>query len=331
MEKTALKALTMTLARVPQPARQAIFQRVPSPYGVTGVLAGARGEPGGRTRTRSRAATSSTSCHQGTGRRTRDGRAVHLALQRELVLNPLLVQVMVNGYMFNMYKGAPLLKKGGTMIVTHPCTDQFDKEHHAPYIEFVHNLLPETRDGLELHKRYEKKFRVGTRRTSRRSAADTRTTGSRVLHVVLGEAAVSTWPRDRRRRRQRVHPEADGLGDGAHDERGPRDGEGHRAGEPGHRDDALSADRHGRRHGLSGLLTRPARATTARGQPALRRLWALEGVRWRRVTPRIGARRSAGRTWAAAGSSTCGRSGRARARACARATVSTESPSFTML
>ena len=26
--------------KVPQPARQAIFQRVPSPYGVTGVFAG---------------------------------------------------------------------------------------------------------------------------------------------------------------------------------------------------------------------------------------------------------------------------------------------------
>ena len=61
-------------------------------------------------------------------------------------LNPLLVQCMVNGYLFNLYKGKPLLKKGGTMIVTHPCTDYFDKEHHAPYIEFVHNLLPETRD-----------------------------------------------------------------------------------------------------------------------------------------------------------------------------------------
>jgi hypothetical protein len=73
-------------------------------------------------------------------------------------LNPLLVQVMVNGYLFNMYKGAPLLKKGGTMIVAHPCTDQFDKTHHAPYIEFVHSLLPETRDAMELHKRYEAKF-----------------------------------------------------------------------------------------------------------------------------------------------------------------------------
>ncbi|MEO8797113.1 MAG: transcriptional regulator, partial [Polyangiaceae bacterium] len=73
-------------------------------------------------------------------------------------LNPLLVQVLAEGYLFNCYRGKPLVKKGGTLIITHPCTDYFDKEHHASYIEFVHNLLPETRDALELHKRYEAKF-----------------------------------------------------------------------------------------------------------------------------------------------------------------------------
>jgi hypothetical protein len=65
---------------------------------------------------------------------------------------------MVNGYLFNLYKGAPMVKKGGTMIVLHPCTDKFDNDQHAPYIEFVHRLLPETRDAMELHKRYERKF-----------------------------------------------------------------------------------------------------------------------------------------------------------------------------
>jgi hypothetical protein len=73
-------------------------------------------------------------------------------------LNPLLVQVMANGYLFNLYKGVPMVKKGGTMIILHPCTDLFDNEHHAPYIEFVHRLLPETRDAMELHKNFEHKF-----------------------------------------------------------------------------------------------------------------------------------------------------------------------------
>jgi nickel-dependent lactate racemase len=39
-ERNSLRALRFTLSKVPQAARQAIFQRVPSPYGVTGVFAG---------------------------------------------------------------------------------------------------------------------------------------------------------------------------------------------------------------------------------------------------------------------------------------------------
>jgi nickel-dependent lactate racemase len=155
-EKTALKALHFTLSKVPQPARQAIFQRVPSPYGVTGVFAG-----------------ETEAVHKHTLDKCFEQYIVPVKGQADILvsgipyispynvnsfLNPLLVQVMAQGYLFNCYKNHPLVKKGGTLIITHPCTDMFDKEHHAPYIEFVHNLLPETRDALELHKRYEAKF-----------------------------------------------------------------------------------------------------------------------------------------------------------------------------
>ena len=155
-ERASLKALTVTLSKVPQPAREAIFQKVPSPYGVTGVFAGETEET-----------------HKHTLARCYEQYLVPVKGQADILvtgipyispynvnsfLNPLLVQCMAQGYLFNLYKGKPLLKKGGTMIITHPCTDQFDKEHHAPYIEFVHSLLPETRDALELHKRYEHKF-----------------------------------------------------------------------------------------------------------------------------------------------------------------------------
>jgi nickel-dependent lactate racemase len=155
-EKSALKALRFTLDKIPQQARQAIFQRVPSPYGVTGVFAG-----------------ECVSTHAQTLDKSFEQYMVPVKGQADVLvcgipyvspynvnsfLNPLLVQVMAQGYLFNMYRGAPLLKKGGTLIITHPCTDQFDKEHHAPYIEFVHKLLPETRDAMELHKRFERKF-----------------------------------------------------------------------------------------------------------------------------------------------------------------------------
>jgi nickel-dependent lactate racemase len=155
-EKNSLRALRFTLSKLPQAARQAIFQRVPSPYGVTGVFAG-----------------ETEAVHEHTIKRSFEQYLVPVTGQADILvtgipfispynvnsfLNPLLVQVMANGYLFNLYKGVPMVKKGGTMIILHPCTDQFDNEHHAPYIEFVHRLLPETRDAMELHRRFEAKF-----------------------------------------------------------------------------------------------------------------------------------------------------------------------------
>jgi hypothetical protein len=151
-----MKALVATTARLPQAARQAIFSRVPAPYGVIAVNAG-----------------ETEAVHAKTLERCFEQYLVPVEGQSDVLvmgipyispynvhafLNPLLVSVLAEGYLFNMYRGAPLVKKGGTLIITHPCTDKFDHEQHAPYVEFVHRLLPETRDGLELHRRYEEKF-----------------------------------------------------------------------------------------------------------------------------------------------------------------------------
>jgi lactate racemase len=155
-ERAAYKALSFTLSKLPQAARGAIFQRAPSPYGVTGVFAGG-----------------CDAVHRQTLERCHAQYLVPVHGQADILvtgipyispynvhsfLNPLLVQVMVEGYLFNLYRGAPLVRKGGTMIVFHPCTDQFDREHHAPYIEFVHDVLPQTRDAVEMHRRFEEKF-----------------------------------------------------------------------------------------------------------------------------------------------------------------------------
>lgn len=152
-EKLSAKALVKTLKHLPQRAREKIFQKVPSPYGVTGIFAG-----------------ETVAAHKQTLKKNFEQYSVPVQGQADILvsgipyispynvnsfLNPLLVQVMAQGYLFNMYRGKPLIKKGGTMIITHPCTDRFDKEHHAPYIEFFHRLLPQTRDGLELHKMEE--------------------------------------------------------------------------------------------------------------------------------------------------------------------------------
>lgn len=156
LEETGLRALRLTLDRLPQGARQAIFEKVPSPFGVTGVFAG-----------------ETEAVHGHTLKKCYDQYMVPVTGQADILvtgipfispynvnafLNPLLVTVMAQGYLFNLYRGVPLVKKGGTMIITHPCTDKFTSAHHAPYIEFVHRLLPETRDAMVLHRKYEEEF-----------------------------------------------------------------------------------------------------------------------------------------------------------------------------
>ncbi len=76
------------------------------------------------------------------------------------ILNPILVHVLALGYFHNMYRGMPLVKKNGVIILTHPLYDEFDPLHHPSYIEFFHRLLPETRDSFELQRKYEAEFAV---------------------------------------------------------------------------------------------------------------------------------------------------------------------------
>jgi len=155
-EQRAMKALVKTLNILPQPARQAIFERVPAPYGVIAVHAG-----------------ETEAVHEKILEKCYQQLAVPVKGQSDIVifpipyispynvgafLNPLLVSVMAEGYLYNLHRGAPLLKKGGTMIIMHPCTDKFDPEQHLPYVEFFHKLLPQTRDAMTLHKEHEAEF-----------------------------------------------------------------------------------------------------------------------------------------------------------------------------
>ncbi|MEO8800908.1 MAG: lactate racemase domain-containing protein, partial [Polyangiaceae bacterium] len=108
-ERGALKALNFTLSKVPQQARQEIFQRVPSPYEMTGVFAG-----------------ETEAVHEHTIARSFEQYAVPVKGQADIMvcgipyispynvnsfLNPLLVQVLAEGYLFNCYRGKPLVKK----------------------------------------------------------------------------------------------------------------------------------------------------------------------------------------------------------------------------
>ena len=150
------RAMQWALKKMPRGAKRSLLHNIPAPYDLIGVFAG-KTEP----------------VHEKTVERNFQQLAVPVKGQADVMivpipfispynvnatLNPLLVQVMALGYLFSLYRGKPLIKKGGVMIVTHPCYDEWTSAHHPSYIEFFHRILAETRDSYEMHKKYEWEF-----------------------------------------------------------------------------------------------------------------------------------------------------------------------------
>ena len=74
------------------------------------------------------------------------------------IMNPILVMCLGLGYFFNMYKGRPVVREGGVLIMTHPTTNEFHPVHHPSYIDFFEQVLSETTDPLEIEQRYEQSY-----------------------------------------------------------------------------------------------------------------------------------------------------------------------------
>jgi len=76
----------------------------------------------------------------------------------ESVMNPILVMCMGLGYLFNMYRGKPLVREGGVVIMTHPTYAEFNPVHHPSYIDFYEQVLPDTTDPAEMSAKWEKQY-----------------------------------------------------------------------------------------------------------------------------------------------------------------------------
>ncbi|MCI0671465.1 MAG: nickel-dependent lactate racemase [Myxococcaceae bacterium] len=155
-DRLKLAAMRFALSKMPRVAKNRLLMKVPAPYEVIGVHAGAC-EP----------------THEKILELCWKQYSVPVQGQSDIVvfpipyvspynvnslLNPLLLQVMGLGYFFNLNRGIPLVKKGGVLILCHPAFDEFDPEQHPSYIEFFHRLLPETRDAMRLSHKYEREF-----------------------------------------------------------------------------------------------------------------------------------------------------------------------------
>ena len=155
-DRLKAQGMRYALKRLPWAAKRKIFFNVPAGYEVTGVHAGAT-EP----------------THDKILELCWRQYSVPVEGQSDVVifgvpyvspynvyssLNPILLQVMGLGYLFNLNRGVPLLKKGGVLILCHPAYDDFDPGHHPSYIEFFNRILPETRDAMKMEHKYEREF-----------------------------------------------------------------------------------------------------------------------------------------------------------------------------
>jgi hypothetical protein len=155
-DRLKFEAMRFGLSKMPAAAKRKLFHSIPAQYQLVACQAG-KTEP----------------VHERILAKTYEQYLVDIRGQSDIllcgvpfispynvnsILNPLLVQVMGLGYFHNFYTGMPVLRKGGVLILCHPCYDEFDHEHHPSYIEFFNRLLPETRDAMVLRHKYEEEF-----------------------------------------------------------------------------------------------------------------------------------------------------------------------------
>jgi lactate racemase len=155
-DRAAFIAMKAGIDRMPPGARRRIFQGWKAPYGVTSVQAG-----------------EVEAVHEVTTENTFAQQLVPVEGQTDIltmglpyicpynvnsVMNPILVMCLGLGYFFNMYRGRPLVREGGVVIMSHPTPWDFHPVHHPSYIDFFEQVLAETTDPVEIEARYEKQF-----------------------------------------------------------------------------------------------------------------------------------------------------------------------------
>ena len=155
-DRASFVAMKAGLDRLPPKARRRIFQAWQAPYGVTSVQAG-----------------EVEAVHDVTTESVFRQQLVPIEGQTDIltmglpyicpynvgsVMNPILVMCLGLGYFFNMYRGRPLVREGGVVIMSHPTTWEFHPVHHPSYIDFFEQVLADTTDPLEIETRYEKQY-----------------------------------------------------------------------------------------------------------------------------------------------------------------------------
>ncbi len=154
-DRAKFQASCALLERLPEAGRRKVFENIPAPYGIISVQAGATKPVHDKTLEvcfRQYAVPVKGQCDV-----LISGVPFISPYNVNSTLNPILIQVMALGYLFNFYRNNPLVKKDGVLILFHPCAEEFNRDHHPSYVEFYHRILSISTNSREIHK-YEKEF-----------------------------------------------------------------------------------------------------------------------------------------------------------------------------
>jgi hypothetical protein len=142
--------------RAPAHVKRATFSKVAAPYAVTGVNAG-------RT----------DAVHERTLAAVHRQQLVEVDGQADVlvaglpyigpynvnsIMNPILVVCEGLGYFFNLYRGKPLVRPGGVMIMFHPVRNEFHQIHHPSYVDFFEEVLAETSEPSVIEGKFEQSY-----------------------------------------------------------------------------------------------------------------------------------------------------------------------------
>jgi hypothetical protein len=140
----------------PARIRREVFQRIASPYGVTGINAG-----------------ETEAVHAETLANVHLQQLVEVDGQSDVmvvglpyispynvnsIMNPILVQCLGLGYFFNLYRNKPVVRPGGAMILFHPVPWEFHQVHHPSYVDFFEEVLSETNDPAQIEAKFEQQY-----------------------------------------------------------------------------------------------------------------------------------------------------------------------------
>ena len=152
-DQASMLAARRGLALAPGKVRHGLFQSVRAPYGVTGVH-------GGETE----------AVHAKTLANVHRQQLVEVQGQSDVlvlgvpylgpynvnsVMNPILATCMGLGYYFNSYRGQPVVRRGGAVILYHPVPYEFSPLHHPSYVDFFEEVLAESTDPATIESKYE--------------------------------------------------------------------------------------------------------------------------------------------------------------------------------